>query len=720
MPGKGGLYIQLVSVHGLVRGHDMELGRDADTGGQIKYAVELAKALAEQPSVKRVDLLTRQIFDSKISDDYAQQEEKIGPRAYIVRLPFGPKRYLRKEVLWPYLDCFSDRILKHIRTVGRVPDIIHGHYADAGYVAAKLSSLLEIPMIQTGHSLGRVKQQRLIEHGLTTETIETDYRISARIEAEEIALDNAALVVASTQQEVDEQYSQYDNYHPSRMVVMPPGVDIERFYPPKKGKFSHPVHDQINRFLTDIKKPIILAMSRPDHRKNIATLVRAYGEDPKLQALANLVIVAGNRDDIMTMEKGPREVLTELLYLIDKYDLHGKVAYPKHHEADDVPFIYRMAAKSKGVFINPALTEPFGLTLIEAAASGLPFVATNDGGPKDILAHCNSGLLVDPRNSNAIAKAILKVIGNNETWRAMARQGIKGAHKYFSWPGHAGNYIREINKVLRGTKKRNVAQRLRTRKLPMSDRVLVCDVDNTLVGESESLKELLDRLHAGKQHVGFGIATGRYLESTLKTLKEWGVKEPDFFITSVGAEIYYNGTRLIEDTAWAKHIDHRWYPERVKKILRSFKGIKLQSKEEQRTYKISYYYDPKKGPHVREIVQALRQNDLHVNVIFSHGMYLDVLPIRASKGLAVRYLSTKWGFSPERMLVAGDAGSDEDMLSGETLGIVVNNHSPELNKLRGRERIYFADNTYAAGILEGMDYYDFFGSMCPPPNSENN
>ena len=52
------LYIVLISVHGLIRGSNLELGRDADTGGQTKYVVELAKALAKQPNVGRVDLVT--------------------------------------------------------------------------------------------------------------------------------------------------------------------------------------------------------------------------------------------------------------------------------------------------------------------------------------------------------------------------------------------------------------------------------------------------------------------------------------------------------------------------------------------------------------------------------------------------------------------------------------------------------------------------------------
>jgi len=73
----------------------------------------------------------------------------------------------------------------------------------------------------------------------------------------------------------------------------------------------------------------------------------------------------GNRDDIDELSSGNASVLTTVLKLIDKYDLYGSVAYPKHHKQSDVPDIYRLAANTKGVFINPALVEPFGLTLIE-------------------------------------------------------------------------------------------------------------------------------------------------------------------------------------------------------------------------------------------------------------------------------------------------------------------------------------------------------------------
>jgi len=65
------LRIVLVSIHGLIRGHDLELGRDADTGGQTKCVVELARVLARSSGVERVDLLTRLVDDPAVSSDYA-------------------------------------------------------------------------------------------------------------------------------------------------------------------------------------------------------------------------------------------------------------------------------------------------------------------------------------------------------------------------------------------------------------------------------------------------------------------------------------------------------------------------------------------------------------------------------------------------------------------------------------------------------------------------
>ena len=717
MPRQG-LYIVLISVHGLVRGNNLELGRDSDTGGQIKYVVELARALGEHPEVERVDLITRRVIDRKVDPDYAEHHEVLSDKVTIVRLPCGPRRYLRKEVLWPHLDIFVDNVLKHLASVRRVPDIVHAHYADAGYVGTRMVQLLGVPLIFTGHSLGRVKKQRLLEKGNKASTIESHYNISLRIEAEEITLGNANLVVTSTKQEVEEQYELYDNYQPRRMMVIPPGVDLKRFHPQQASKVKNaPIKAKIDRFLKHPERPIILAISRPDERKNIASLIHAYGEKPELRKLANLVIVAGNRDDIASMDKGSQVVLSGILKLIDKYDLYGHVAYPKHHEPDDVADLYRLAGLSKGVFVNPVFTELFGLTLIEAAASGVPVVATHDGGPQDIIGACNNGLLIDPLDTHNIACALINVLSDKPQWEKMSTSGLAGVKKNFSWESHIHKYVEAVGNVLGKTRRVTDASASKKNRLPTVDRLLVCDIDHTLLGDEQALRQLMDTIDSTDGKVGFAVATGRNLDSTVKVLKENGVPTPDLFITCVGGEIHY-GHRMVEDTDWEKHINYRWKPATVKKVMKKFPGLKLQAGTEQRKHKISYNVNPDKVPKMREISAYLRQHDIHVKLVYSHQAFLDVMPIRASKGLAVRYIGMKWGIVPERILVTGDSGNDEEMLKGNTLGVVVGNYSKELAKLKDRDLIYFAQQSYANGIIEGINYYGFLDDLFPPADDQ--
>ena len=610
MSNNSGLYILLVSVHGLIRGHNLELGRDADTGGQTKYAVELACTLAKNPQVERVDLVTRLVNDPKVSSDYAQPVEILADKAQIIRIACGPKRYLRKEVLWPHLDTFADELLRHIRKVGKIPDIIHTHYADAGYVGSRVAGWLGIPLVHTGHSLGRIKQQRLLEHGTKQKTIEENFHISTRIEAEEITLGSAALVIASTYQEVEDQYGVYDQYQPERMVVIPPGVTLERFYPAADNWQTPPIQQELDKFLKDPQKPMIMAISRPAIRKNVSSLIKAYGEDPQMRKLANLVLVLGKREDIMTMESGPRQVFIEILQLIDRYDLYGHIAYPKHHNADDVPDLYRLTAKTQGVFINPALTEPFGLTLIEASACGVPIIATADGGPRDILAACQNGLLIDPLNIQDIQNALRIALTDQKQWQKWSENGLINVRKYFSWHSHVEKYLEKV-RLFPQRPVQSPLSPLRespavknpdwnvpnTNHLPTADRFLVCEIDNTLLGDQEALEKLIQRIRDQGNTTGVGIATGRSLKSALSMLEEWRFPMPDLLITSAGSSIYY-GPQIVTDTSWQRHISHNWQPSAIREAMKNIPGVELQPPDAQGKFKISYFVDELKSPSI--------------------------------------------------------------------------------------------------------------------------
>ena len=704
---KGKLHLILISIHGLIRGEGMELGRDDDTGGQTRYVVELARALGKRDDIARVDLLTRRVMDTAVSSDYARREEQLSDKVSIVRIDCGEEAYIPKEHLWDCLDTFADNSLSYIREQQLAPDIIHSHYADAGYVGIRLSNLLGIPLVHTGHSLGRVKRQRLLASGLKRDEVEQQYNISRRIGVEEDVLGAAELVITSTRQEIEEQYGLYNHYQPERMKVVPPGTALEQFYPPDGSEQGSPMQRELARFLKEPDKPIILAMSRPDARKNLGTLLDVYGESAALQRAANLVIVAGTRDDIRDMGSRPQEVLTDLLLSIDQYDLYGRVAYPKHHQSGDVPVLYRLAAASSGVFINPALTEPFGLTLIEAAASGLPIVATEDGGPRDITGNCNNGYLVDPLDKSAIEKALLKILSDSHTWRTLADNGIEGVRHHYSWQAHVEQYMVAVHEIVN---RAETPVRVPQQKRPSlyHDRAIFSDLDQNLLTDPKSLARFVEVMRENRKCATFGIATGRRLDTALRVMKRYGIPQPDVLITSLGTEIHY-APRLTADYAWTQHIDHLWNRKAVLRILDDLPGMELQPKTEQSRYKISYYIDPGHAPSVKDINTLLHQQEQTVSVFLSFGQFLDILPVRASKGFALRWFADQWEIPLEHMLVAGGSGADEDMMRGNTMAVVVaNRHHEELSALIDVERIYFAKQPYAAGILEAIEHYQFF------------
>ncbi|XP_057973046.1 sucrose-phosphate synthase 4 [Malania oleifera] len=687
------LYIVLISLHGLVRGENMELGRDSDTGGQVKYVVELARALANTKGVHRVDLLTRQITSPEVHSTYGEPIEMLSypsngggdtcSGAYIVRLPCGPThKYIPKESLWPHISEFVDGALSHIASMARSvgeqvnggkpewPYVIHGHYADAGEVAAHLSGALNVPMVLTGHSLGRNKFEQLLKQGrLSKEDINSTYKIMRRIEAEELGLDAAEMVVTSTRQEIEEQWGLYDGFdiklerklrvrkrrgvsclgrYMPRMAVITPGMDFSNVTVQdslegdgdlksligsdrtQKKRHLPPLWSEIMRFFTNPHKPMILALSRPDPKKNVMTLLKAFGECRRLRELANLTLILGNRDDIEEMPNSSSVVLTSVLKLIDRYDLYGQVAYPKHHTQSEVPEIYRLAAKTKGVFINPALVEPFGLTVIEAAAYGLPVVATKNGGPVDILKALNNGVLIDPHDQKAISDALLKLVADKNLWLECRKNGLKNIHR-FSWPEHCCNYLSHIKHC----SNRHPTTRIEiipAREEPMSDSLrdvedlslkFSIDGDFKLNGEVDVAtreKELIETIthmassngypsisycpgrrqrlaviavdgystHGdctetfptvignvrkaagrGSGQTGFVLLTGSSLRETIEALKCCQVNLEDFdaVVCNSGSEMYYPWKDLVADVDYEAHVEYRWPGENVRSMV---------------------------------------------------------------------------------------------------------------------------------------------------------
>jgi sucrose-phosphate synthase len=362
--------------------------------------------------------------------------------------------------------------------------------------------------------------------------------------------------------------------------------------------------------------------------------------------------------------------------------------------------------------VNAAFVEPFGLTFLESSATGLPFVGTHNGGPQDIVKNCASGILVDVEDHQEIGAALKKLLTSREDWERCSTNGINQVREHYTWEAHCATYLEIVADMVESVTPPYVQTvpkgEPHGKRLSSLTGLLITDIDNTLIGDEESLEDLKQVLEVNKETFGFGVATGRYLESAVEVLKENGIETIDVIISSVGTEIYY-GMGDFPDKGWASNLRSKWKPERIRLALAKLPFLYLQEDQKtQREFKVSYDLDEETPPEeaIPAIHQALTEAKANYNLVFSHGTYVDILPSRASKGKAIRYLSTKWKIPVENIATAGDSGNDRDMLVGKTAGIVVANRDPELEGLRRASgRIYFSEQGYAAGILEGLNYY---------------
>ena len=683
------MFVLHIALQGCLRGRDIEYGVTADTGGHIRYLMELVAASRRHPSIDRIEICTRAFRDAAMSDCYDQAIEQVDAATRIVRLRGASDAYLSKEELWTEHDALTAALVAHIEMLDRWPDVIHAHYADAGAIAATVSQRLGIPYVFTAHSLGEVKRTAFA--GDCRELTGLDRRIAI----ENRAIDGAAAVIASSRDEAEIQYALYEGYDPGRTRIIAPGSDLAAF----TDVAADPRIDaMLDRFLDDPAKPAILAIARPVTKKNLAGLVEAYGRSPELQAAANLVIVAGTRDDLRTLEAEVSGNLAELLVLIDRYDLYGKVAYPKTHRPADIPALYAYARARRGIFVNPALNEPFGLTLLEAAASGLPLVATDSGGPNDIVETCGNGVLVNPRTPGALATAMLGILSDDAVWDGYAAAGSVAVARY-DWDAHVAAYADLLADIVAASLPVPPVVQGPVRQL------LVSDIDGTLLG-SETGLDAFRAWHGAESDLVFAVATGRSFHSALSILAQQNAPLPAIVIASVGSEIYHRqpGGVYQRDAEWDRIVANGWDCEAIRRVIAEETDFTPQAAIEQRRFKLSYIVegDPEAAARLRRLLDA---RGLPCTIIHSHGRYLDVLPFAASKGTAVEHVRRRLSLDARRVIVAGDSGNDIEMLRSVPNAIIVGNHSDGLADHGDLARCYVARGHHAHGILEGVAHF---------------
>ncbi len=688
------MHIVHLALGGCLAAPPVRYGITADTGGHLAYLLGAALAQARRPGVARIDLVTRAFDEPRFGPAYTQAVERIDAKVHIRRITGGGAAYLEKEDLLAALPELTESFLTLLAT-GPLPDLVHAHFADAAQIALAARERFGVPVVYTPHSLALGKR----ECGLGGPGLER------RIARERRAIAEADAIIVSSRDEAERQLCSYGAEAAGRTYRVSPGV-----YLTPGGGGTAGAEALLAPFLRHPDRPLVLAIARPVAKKNLVALVTAFAKTPGLRDIANLAIVAGLRDGPDDGAAEQQTVISELLHAVDAHDLYGRVALPKRHRPHEVPQLYRLAAATGGCFVNPALHEPFGLTLLEAAAHGLPVVATECGGPCDILGDLRHGTLVDPSDASAIGGAILRTITDfayrnaldaalarglgDYSWETYARHSL-ATYASLSHPA-AGSVYGAAGLPLSQFAPGGLAVRATARR-PAVRHVLVSDMDGTLTGSRGGVLALHDVLRS--KPLPFVLSTGRSLPEARRIMHRWSLPAPDAFVTAVGTEIHVPDERgrLQLDGAYAAHVSRGWDRTAVAKTLHRG-AFTFQRDVEQRRWKLSLLGDADDARRVRETLAAA---GLATTVTYSHGRYIDVTPAGVDKAAALAFVARRWDLTAADCIACGDSGNDAAMLRAAGRAVVVANALPELDDLTG-EHVIRTRAPHAEGIVEAL------------------
>ncbi|KAK4280588.1 hypothetical protein QN277_012197 [Acacia crassicarpa] len=480
--------IVIFSVHGYFGQADV-LGLP-DTGGQVVYILDQVRAFEEELlnkiklqglSVKpQILVVTRLIPDAKGTKCNQELEPIVNTKySHILRVPFWTEKgILRQWVsrfdIYPYLERFTqDATEKIIDILEGKPDLIIGNYTDGNLVSSLMASKLGVTQATIAHALEKTKYE---DSDAKWKQFDAKYHFSCQFTADMISMNAADFIITSTYQEIagsKDKPGQYESHTAftmpglSRVVsgisvfdpkfnIAAPGADQSVYFPytekQKRLTSFHPAiegllyskknNEEHIGFLEDRKKPIIFSMARLDTVKNLSGLVEWYGKNNKLRNLVNLVVVGGFFNPSKSKDREEMGEIEKMHVLIEKYQLKGQFRWiaaqtDRHRNGE----LYRCIADTKGAFVQPALYEAFGLTVIEAMNCGLPTFATNQGGPAEIIVDGVSGFHINPYNgdesSNKIADFFQRCQTDSNYWDNMSMAGLRRINECYTWKIYA-------------------------------------------------------------------------------------------------------------------------------------------------------------------------------------------------------------------------------------------------------------------------------------------
>lgn len=247
--------------------------------------------------------------------------------------------------------------------------------------------------------------------------------------------------------------------------------------------------------------------------------------------------------------------------------------------------------------------------------------------------------------------------------------------------------------------------------MPSPAYMLATDLDGTLVGDQEPLTLLNAELSRHRERIMLVYVTGRSFVSVQRLIEAQQLLQPSYIVAGVGTSIH-QAPSWETDAQWVRRLGQNWSAERVRAIASFFPTLAPQSPDNQGPFKCSYFLLEEHAEQtIASLHETLRHQRVSARIVYSSGRDLDILPARAGKGNALRYLATRVGISLSMLLTCGDSGNDRDMLSLGGPAAVMANAQPEL-LAAPPAGAYRCQGAYATGILEALLHY---GWLAPSP-----
>ena len=233
-------------------------------------------------------------------------------------------------------------------------------------------------------------------------------------------------------------------------------------------------------------------------------------------------------------------------------------------------------------------------------------------------------------------------------------------------------------------------------------KLLVSDVDFTLLGDDSALGEFRQWFDTQDPPIRLVLASGRFVDSIAQSIRETEIPDPEVVIGGVGTEcrVWPSGENL---PGWREQ-HSGWNAQLVRELLRPVPELEPQPEEFQSEFKASYFLHDATNDQLQVIHSVLAAGGLAAEIVYSSARDLDVLPAGCNKGTAAEFVAEYLGFHRSDVIVCGDSSNDLAMFDRGFSGIVVGNGSPELKSLDG-PRVYKSSRPFAGGIVEGLEYW---------------